>query len=469
MTLGGCLISAAACCGLAVVAPLAAAPHAGGPPVSAAAERCVFNACCILVGALGLCCSAVHSGVYGLHAIIRPSLAAAWALGSALGGPLSVAVALLLFACCGGSNNSPSFSTRLLLGLCAAWLVAAGSLLAAAIRLPATKRLLRLQMQQSMQRGPFSQQVAAFSSRSPTAAAATATGAGAGGEGDAQEEKDEEEVRGVLCAASDASSEGARREGPSLAAEGEETQALLQGPRRSSSYWFASPPLLLSKPAAALGTQWHFYAEAVSTCRCSLLCCFFLSLTTFVLYPVKVQHMKPCNSNSSPAFFQLLLVASHHLGVVLGRCLSTCCCALSFRWIPAVLLLRLSLLPLLFWIESLPAAAGLLPAATAAAAAFHQQQRQQQQEALLLLLDGCRCLALLVFSALHGHLSVVGAVHATRLPDTLPGRQAAAYAMSLSDTLGVAAGTALSVLIPAAPQQLDTLGDTAAATAHNLA
>lgn len=92
-----------------------------------------------------------------------------------------------------------------------------------------------------------------------------------------------------------------------------------------------------------------------------------------------------------------------------------------------------------------------------------------RQQHLLLLLDLCRWLALFLYSSLHGHLSVVGAVHATLTPGTLPGREAAAYLMSLSETLGLAAGTALSVLVPASAKPIEGWKETTAATAHNLA
>lgn len=124
-------------------------------------------------------------------------------------------------------------------------------------------------------------------------------------------------------------------------------------------------------------------------------------------------------------------------------------------------MLRLTLLPLLFWFESLPQGA-LMHRAAVAGSPLHKQH-------VLLLLDFCRCLALFLYSALHGHLSLVGAVHATRAPDTLPGREAAAYLMSLSETLGLAAGTALSIALPASAKPLESWKATTAATMHNLA
>ncbi|KAL8276007.1 hypothetical protein Esti_000123 [Eimeria stiedai] len=448
MTIGGCFTTAAACCSLSLVAPLATAQQAGGQPSSITAERSVFNASCISVGVLGLCCSVMRAGVFGLHAAVCPSVAAAWALGGALAGPLSAAFALLLYSSL--SSTFPSISTRLLLGGCAAWLVVSGCLLAAALRSPATRRLLLLQRQQSQRRGPQTQQVVALSLPSFEAAAAAA----------AEEQQQQQQQQCVLLRA--AESENPER-GPPANEEAQEQQALLRRPSRAGSLW------LLSVDAVATGRsavkhQWQFYEEALKQCRSCLLCCFFLSLTTFVLYPIKVQHMMPC-SHGDPGLFQLLLVGAYHVGVVVGRCVWTCCCSLSIRLVPAVLLLRLSLLPLLYWLESLPEAAWLQRAAEAAAAAPGALHREH----VLLLVDACRCFTLLVFSALHGHLSVVGAVHATRAPRTLPAREAAAFLMSLSDALGLAAGTGLSVLLPMSVKPLDTWRDTTAATAHNLA
>ncbi|KAL8436973.1 hypothetical protein ACSSS7_001337 [Eimeria intestinalis] len=454
MTIGGCFTAAAACCCLALVAPLAMAQQGGvgGQTSSISAERSVFNASCIVVGVLGLCCSVMHAGVYGLHAAVCPSVAAAWALGGALAGPLSAAFALLLYSSI--SSTSPSISTRLLLGGCALWVVVSGCLLAAALRSPDTRRLLLLQRQQSQQRGPPTQQVAALSL--PSLEAASTTTAAAEEEEQQQQQQQCVLLREVEC-------ESAARD-PSPDIEAQEHEALLRGSSRAGSLWLMSADAVAAG-RSAMKHQWQFYEEALKECRTCLICCFFLSLTTFVLYPIKVQHMIPC-SHGDPGLFQLLLVGAYHVGVVVGRCVWTWCCSLSIHLVPPVLLLRLSLLPLLYWFESLPEAAWLQRAAEAAAAGSSVLQR----EFVLLLLDACRCFTLLVFSALHGHLSVVGAVHATRAPRTLPAREAAAFLMSLSDALGLAAGTGLSVLLPMSRvKPLDSWRDTAAATAHNLA
>ena len=222
--------------------------------------------------------------------------------------------------------------------------------------------------------------------------------------------------------------------------------------------------------------QFEVYAFVFRCYRQSLLCTFFLSFSTFIIYPVKLQCMLPCSS-TDPALFQLLLIVIYHLGVVAGRCCSCCCCfsSSSQRLIPPVLVLRLALLPLLFWLEAAPAK--LLPvlrAATAAIAAAggtglrgastvarpesllgHEQSaataalpggvHKQHVELLLLLVDAGRCLWLFVFATVHGCLSLTGTLYTTRTPETYAHKAAVARLLCLFESTGLALGTLLSL------------------------
>ncbi|OEH78448.1 hypothetical protein cyc_00441 [Cyclospora cayetanensis] len=251
-----------------------------------------------------------------------------------------------------------------------------------------------------------------------------------------------------------------------------EAVALLQddGPNRSDSGNNSVQELEVSLQGSLnlgihIGHQFDLYAAVSRQCSSSLLCCFLLCLSTYVVYPIKVQRMTPCGS-TNPALYQLLLVAAYHLGVIAGRCTYCCCCTLSFKLVPAVLLLRLMLLPLLYWFESLPRTAIVL--LRIASTAFSSNLKLSHQQCLFML-DLFRWLALFLYAALHGHLSVVGAVRATLTPSTLPGREAAAFLMSLSETLGFAAGTALSFAVPTTSMPLEGWTQAAAATAPHLA
>lgn len=450
MTLGGCFTAALACSCLCLIAPFSAAEQTGGVPPSLTAEHFVFHSCCLLVGVLGLCGSAMHAGVYGLHALISPTLAFFWALGGAMAGPLAAAVALVLYNII--NFRFPSLRTRLLLGLCTAWLLLSGILLANALRSPAARRALLLKKTQSRLGEAEEHGVTGAIPDAPAASPAMA----------AQQDSSQQRQPAIP---SDGE-EGLHETDGEKELLCEETQAFLQSARTgdAASSTFRLQSLL--QQASFFGgfsvrSQWHFYLAALRQCRCSLLCCFFLSLTTFVIYPIKVQHMAPCSSSTDPALYQLLLVAAYHLGVVAGRCVWSWCCSVGFRLVPAVLVLRLTLLPLLFWFESLPRT-GLMQRAAEAAAPRMQQQH------LLLLLDLCRCLALFLFAALHGHLSIVGAAHATQFSENLPKREAAAYLMSLSEALGLATGTLLSIALPFTPRPLEGWKQAAAAAAPKL-
>lgn len=269
-----------------------------------------------------------------------------------------------------------------------------------------------------------------------------------------------------------------------------ETTALLSdfrshGKNSSSSRW-KIPEFAAGAPdvRSAILQRFGVYAVLFRRYRRSLLCTFFLSFSTFIVYPVKMQCMFPC-SKTDPAFFQLLLIVIYHLGVVAGRCCYCCFCSASssHRVIPAVLLLRLAVLPLLFWLEAAPAK--LLPVLRAAIAATatpgitglrgaagvarvesplqHEHvataatlavgEQEYHEELLLMLVDVCRCHLLLIFAAAHGCLSLAGTLYTTRTPETYTHKAAAARLLCLFESSGLALGTALSLAIsrPIAP------------------
>ncbi|CDJ35827.1 uncharacterized protein EMH_0094570 [Eimeria mitis] len=247
--------------------------------------------------------------------------------------------------------------------------------------------------------------------------------------------------------------------------------------------------------------QFGVYAFVFGRYRRSLLCTFFLSFSTFIIYPIKMQCMLPCSS-TDPALFQLLLIVIYHLGVVAGRCCCCCCCRFSSssqRLIPAVLLLRLALLPLLFWLEASPAkllpvlraaTAAIAPAGgtglrgaaaaaraqlplrhdhVAAAAGLAAGEQKHNEELLLLLVDVSRCLWLFVFAAVHGCLSLTGTLYTTRTPETYAHKAAAARLVCLFESTGLAVGTALSVAFSPPLQDLHGWKQAAATTLTHLA
>ncbi|CDJ49112.1 hypothetical protein, conserved [Eimeria brunetti] len=169
------------------------------------------------------------------------------------------------------------------------------------------------------------------------------------------------------------------------------------------------------------------------------------------------------------------------------------------RLIPAVLLLRLVLLPLLFWLEAAPAKllpvlraatgatavagkVGLRGAAVAAPDELSLQddnlasvpvlpasEQKQHEQLLLLLVDGCRCLWLFVFAAVHGCLSLTGTIYITHTPEAYVHKAGATRLLCLFESIGLALGTALSVAFSPPLQLLRDWQQSAATTLSHLA
>ncbi|CDJ61292.1 hypothetical protein, conserved [Eimeria maxima] len=116
--------------------------------------------------------------------------------------------------------------------------------------------------------------------------------------------------------------------------------------------------------------------------------------------------------------------------------------------IPAVLLLRLAVLPLLFWLEAAPAK--LLPVLRAAIAATATPG--------ITGLRGAAGVARVESPLQHEHVATaatlaVGTLYTTRTPETYTHKAAAARLLCLFESSGLALGTALSLAIsrPIAP------------------
>lgn len=238
---------------------------------------------------------------------------------------------------------------------------------------------------------------------------------------------------------------------------------------------------------ALFGASWR-RRDVFWAIRANLVTCFLLFLSTYLVYPVKTEHLLP-SSSLDFVLFQMILVACFQAGNVLGRLCVFWGCRAGFAWLLPLVLLRLFLIPLFFFLDgslvlpsswfsshlASPAAAAVaetdmpsqasafmipppesaalgpspgafLSPATSEAAASGRHFSQLLSANQALLTDASLFLLMMLFATLHGWLSVLGAFYATQVPPSTPQKETAAYLMCVAESCGVAVGVALSVL-----------------------
>ncbi|EPR58308.1 putative transmembrane protein [Toxoplasma gondii TgCatPRC2] len=516
-------------------------------------ENPAFHFCCVLSGIIGVQGSLLHASVYVLHAVIHHELAVDWSIGGGLAGPLTALLAFPLYFLLPASKEGQRIGTLCLFGFSAIWsLLAAGALCLGARHPSASAALLRQEasVRQKQREGGLSRSFS-WAKASSGIARLSRSLSWFGGQRETSGEPeprvrsaDEHPAKGGDTATPHEARARERRDvEPSpdemwkgqeekeltvgeVAAEvekaamlGEETpyilgrgtRALAAAPEKRVGeadplLSFARAPAfvgddlttheacrkeLAASQKALLSASWR-RRDVFWAIRANLVTCFLLFLSTYLVYPVTTEHMLP-SSSVDFVLFQMILVACFQAGNVLGRFCVFWGCRASFAWLLPLVLLRLLMIPLFFFLDgslgrpvwtpaplaspptvseadipsspaahaiiippesaslsSLSSSAGpssafLAPSTSETAAAtrafshFFSANEGVTADASLFLL-------MVLFATLHGWLSVLGAFYATQVPRSTPQKETAAYLMCVAESCGIAVGVALSVL-----------------------
>lgn len=468
-----CCAAAAAACGLAAVAPAAATTGTGSSGVIAV-EATAFHFCCVMCGVLGFAAAAASSATFGVY--VQQSLAYYWCLGKAVAGPLAAAAALLLHIFCGGTTVS-SFvqkvdaseeetlvagaaaakKTRILLGICAGGLLATAAALAAALRTPtAAQVLFLLHSSASSAEGLSGPEETHWKRR-------TAQRCPPPSDSDEEAPLMRELRAESSCVNASVASDSLRHCGSSRAFNGSSEegdnnlsesfwtwQQRARRPTQEGPSWRGSSLRHSPRPKTPFAGHWRKYTLVFRLIWTGLVCCVCLNLTSYLFFPITLQRMRPCSDGgpNSSAEFQLLLVAGYLLGVLVGRCCWRFICNTPPLLLPGLVLVRLLLLPLLFYLESLPA---LLQQQPLLGPILFDEASPAKVHLLLQGIDALRWCVCFVFAAAHGYLSLVGLVAAADATRTAGEAAAAAALMTLAETLGTAAGAAVAASVVHSP------------------
>ncbi|KEP64222.1 UNVERIFIED_CONTAM: hypothetical protein HHA_210820 [Hammondia hammondi] len=519
-------------------------------------ENPAFHVCCVLSGIIGVQGSLLHASVYVLHAVIHHELAVDWSIGGGLAGPLTALLAFPLYFLLPASKEGQRIGTVCLFGFSAIWsLLAAGALCLGARHPSASAALLRQEAsvrQKQREAGlsrsfswarassgiaRLSRSLSWFGGQRETSGepeqrvrSADEHPARRGDTATPHENKACERERCDVEPNPDEKWKGREEKELTVgevAAEvekaamlGEETPYILG---RGTRAFAATPEKRVGEadPLLSFGRAPAFVGDDLATheacreelaasqkallsaswrrrdvfwaIRANLVTCFLLFLSTYLVYPVTTEHMLP-SSSVDFVLFQMILVACFQAGNVLGRFCVFWGCRASFAWLLPLVLLRLLIIPLFFFLDgslgrpawapaslaspptvseadipSSPAAHAIiippesaslssLSSSSGSSSAFFLAPSTSETAAATrafshffsanegVTADACLFLLMVFFATLHGWLSVLGAFYATQVPRSTPQKETAAYLMCVAESCGVAVGVALSVL-----------------------